>query len=172
MSYELPSRDDPPEEQEKIISEIIQDVDGFEASKNAVYVLKCHSPTNRNDIRSPHDGFGSTHVDEALLADHLYYVGWSNRVAHRILQHIRGTTQGANFTKQYPPETLQEIRWYKSEKQAKTQEEAVAEQYTQRVIDLSKLDEMESVNKTDGVVEWHEIVNAIDEFEISIAYSF
>ena len=150
----------------------MQSFDGFDANKNGVYVLKCHSPTNQNDIRSPHDGYGSTSVNEALLADHLYYVGWSNRVAHRILQHVRGTTQGANFTKQYPPETLQEIRWYDSEKRAKAQEEAVTEEYTQRVIDLSRLDEMETVNKTDGVVECNEIVNAIDEFEISIAYSF
>jgi predicted GIY-YIG superfamily endonuclease len=172
MSYKLPSRSDSLERQENHISEIIQSYDGFDGNENAVYVLKCHSPAHKNDIRPPHDEYEPTYVDEALLADHLYYVGWSNRVAHRILQHIRGTAEGANFTKQFPPETLKEIRWYDSEKRAKGQEAAVAEEYTQRVIDLSKLDEMETVNKTDGVVEWYEIANAIDEFEISIAYYF
>jgi len=172
LAYELPSRDDPPEQQKNQIVEVVKNFDGYNKSENAVYVLKCLSPTNPRDIRPSHDGCGNTWTDQALLADHLYYVGWSNRLVHRILQHVQGTVQGANFTKQYPPKQIQEIRWYDSEKEAKAQEEAVAEEYTQRVVDLSRLDEMETATKTDCVVEWYEIVNAIEEFEISIAYSF
>ena len=171
LSYELPSRDDRPERQKDRVVEIVKNRDGFEEGRDAVYVLKCVSPTNRSDIQPPHDGYGNTYLDKALLADHLYYVGWSNQVAHRILQHVRGTSQGANFTKQYPPKTIQEIRWYDSEKEVKAEEGTVAEEYTQRVVDLSRLDEMENVDKTDNIVEWYEIVNSINEFEISIAYS-
>lgn len=172
MSKALPSRDAPLDEQQERVEEIVQEFRWPEDFQNAVYVLECFCPDDKSEIRPSHEEYGSSQVEEALLADYLYYVGWTNRVVQRILQHVRGDSQGANFTMQYPPVTVQEIRWYGSESEAKRQERELADEYTRRVVDLSELDDEPSVDATDGVVEWYELVRAIDDFEIAIAYSF
>lgn len=175
MSYPLPDRDAPRDEQHSSIDEVIDRTRDGDTLDNAVYVLNCQAPSNKSQLQSlknQADISGQVYDDEALVADHLYYVGWSNRPVYRILAHLRASQESARFTKIYPPVAIEEIRWFDSKKEAKRKEPEVADEYRNMTVDLQSLDQRDDVDREDGIIEWYEIVQEIKEFdERTYAYS-
>lgn len=95
-------------------------------------------------------------IEYCYKANHIFYVGWSNRVDKRITDHI--TSNGALFTKIFSPIKIEEIRWYPSKSAAKEAERKVAREY----LDIgNSQDEYKSIkkfrqNKSELGAELHE----------------
>jgi len=175
MSYSLPDRDAPRDEQRSSIDEVVGRTRDGDTLDNAVYVLKCQTPSDKRQLqalKSQANISGQVYDDEALVADQLYYVGWSNRPVHRILAHLQADQESARFTKIYPPVAIEEIRWFDSKKEAKRKEPEVANEYRNMTVDLQSLDQRDDVDREDGIIKWYEIAREIKEFdERTYAYS-
>lgn len=135
MSNTLPPRDAEIAEQRDEISRIVSSTRDEPEWENAVYVLKCHTPDNEAELqrfKEKVDAFTeySSYDIKALVADEIYYVGWTNRPIERILDHLRAEDEGAQFTKVYQPLAVKEIRWFQSSEAAKQAEGSVAGEYT------------------------------------------
>lgn len=172
MSYTLPSRNIEIAEQRDEISRIVSSTRDNPDCENAVYVLKCRTPENESEVQEfkknvdAYTGYNSYDI-KALIAEDIYYVGWTNRPTGRILDHLRAEDEGAQFTKVYQPIAIEEIRWFQSPKAAKQAEHSVAGEYTaDMTIDLSSLE-------SDGEeLKWSDIISEIKQFERrSFAYS-
>ena len=177
MSNPLPPRDADIADQRDEISRIISSTRDDPGCDNVVYVLECRTPDNEAELqkfKQNVDAFTdySIYDIKALIADEVYYVGWTNRPIGRILDHLRAEDEGAQFTKVYQPIAIEEVRWFQSSKAAKQAESSVAKEYnhyisTDMTIDLAYLE-------TDGQeLKWTDIMAEIDQFERprSFAYS-
>lgn len=177
MRNTLPPRDAEIAEQRDEISRIVSSTQDDPNCENVVYVLKCRTPEDEAELqrfKENVDAFTdySSYDIKALVADELYYVGWTNRPIGRILDHLRAEEQGAQFTKVYQPIAIEEIRWFQSSKAAKQAEGSVAGEYNHyqsadMTVDLASLE-------TDGEeLKWRDIASEIKHFERprSFAYS-
>lgn len=55
-----------------------------------------------------------------------YYIGYAKWPYRRLRQHVERRSQGANFTKWFPPLQLESINWYESQAAAEEAEVEVA----------------------------------------------
>lgn len=177
MTNALPPRDSEIAEQRNEISRIVSSTRDISGGENAVYVLECRTPENEAELQRFKKSVNaftdySTYDIKALVAEELYYVGWTNQPIERILDHLRAEDEGAQFTKVYQPIAIEEIRWFESPEAAKEAEGSVASEYNHyrsadMTVDLASLD-------TGGEeLEWSDIVAEINQFERprSFAYS-
>ncbi len=95
----------------------------------AVYVLECRRRTvsqrvAREELRLQHP---STWVDQAQQHNRLLYVGVSQNVVNRLMEHAAGRGGGANFTQLFPAIRLLSIQWFSVKSLAYRSEEQTAE---------------------------------------------
>lgn len=100
MSNALPPRDAEKAEQRDEISRIVSSTRDDPDRENVVYVLECRTPENEAELqrfKKNVDAFTdySTYDIKALVAEELYYVGWTNQPIERILDHLQAEDEGA-----------------------------------------------------------------------------
>lgn len=61
-------------------------------------------------------------VDSVLAADEIYYVGFTDDVPDRLLKHVKGLSDSANFTEIFNPEKVVSITSYSDIETAKSKE--------------------------------------------------
>lgn len=133
MICDLPSRDLSREKQVGQIKDIIDEVNV--SGEYAVYTLRCDKPDSDEEIIRRLDQYYSLTDEEAygpewtrriLYADELYYVGQTKNSQRRLLEHVRGVSDAALFTTEFPPIELVDIEW------AETREEATERERERR----------------------------------------
>jgi len=177
MNYELPSRGAKKSKQRDEISRIVSCTRDDPVTENVVYVLECRTPENEAELRKYKKNANvfveySKYDIKSLIAEKVYYVGWTNRPVGRIFDHLRAENEGAYFTKVYQPISIEEIRWFETKEAAKQAEGSVAGEYnnfggSDMSVDLS------AIETSGQVVEWSDIVAEIDQYDHprSFAYS-
>lgn len=123
--------------------------------------LKDNDIDNSNSLGS---GIDSHWIDIAYEVDNILYVGWSNRVNHRIAEHVKGSREGAFFTHVFPPTKVRRIDWYNSKEEALAAEEKTAEDLS----DISIKDNIEGKRailnkKQESMVSLWEELNELEE---------
>jgi predicted GIY-YIG superfamily endonuclease len=177
MTHTLPPRDAEIAEQRDEISRIVSSTRDDSGRENIVYVLQCRTPENEAELQEFKKSVNafteySTYDIKALVAEEIYYVGWTNRPIGRILDHLRAEEEGAQFTKVYQPIAIEEIRWFESSEAAKKAEGSVAGEYNQYRSDEKSVD-LSSLEAGGEELAWSDIVAEINQFEHprSFAYS-
>lgn len=129
MSHSLPPRDLSRKEQVELIENIINKIEIL--GEYAIYVLKCDLPKSDEEIiRRLDDPYGLTNEEShdvewtqrVLYADELYYVGQTNDLQRRLLEHVRGGATSALITTEFPPIEVTDVEWTATRKQAAERE--------------------------------------------------
>lgn len=94
----------------------------------AVYVVECRprrvpQRVAREQLRLQNP---SKWVDEAQKHNRLVYVGVSQNVVNRLMQHVAGRGDGANFIQLFPVSRLLSIQWFSGQSAAYRAEELTA----------------------------------------------
>lgn len=134
MFSRLPTRSSSKRAQKNKVEQLVADEIGELDWEATVYVLRCTSPENTNEVLNLRRDAGQdekldSRDKRAIVATRVYYVGWTNKPVDRLLSHIRATSDGAWFTSRYEPTHLEEIRVYNSKDAAKRAESTVEKEY-------------------------------------------